>query len=60
MGAIVLITQNFDPAQNWMDKMQLSEIFTGKKLGFRDYFILKRSRFLTTAIFIGSASTIQN
>ena len=46
-----------------MDKMQLSEIFTGKryglyKLGFRKYFILKRYRFLTTAAFIGSASTV--
>ena len=46
-----------------MDKMQLSEIFTEKKiwliqLGFRNYFILKRYRFLTTAIFIGFASTV--
>ena len=23
-GAIVLITQNFDPAKDWMDKMPLS------------------------------------
>ena len=30
-GAILLITQNFDPAKNWMDKMQLSEIFTAKR-----------------------------
>ena len=33
MSAIALITQNFDPAKNWMDKMQLSEIFTGKGRG---------------------------
>ena len=32
-GAIVLITQNFDPSSNWMDKMQLSEIFTAKRCG---------------------------
>ena len=43
--------------------MQLSVIFTVKKiwliqLGFRIYFILKRYKFLTKAIFIGSASTI--
>ena len=30
-GAIVLTAQNFDPAKNWMDKMQLSEIFTAKR-----------------------------
>ena len=34
-----------------MDKIQLSEIFTGKIYGFR-------YRFLTTAIFIGFASTV--
>ena len=28
------------------------------ELGFRNYFILKRYRFSTTAIFIGSASTV--
>ena len=28
---MVLITQIFDPAKNWMDKMQLSEIFTAKR-----------------------------
>ena len=42
-----------------MDKTQLYEIFTGKRcgleLGFRDHFILKRYKFLTTEIFIGSA-----
>ena len=27
-------------------------------IGFRNYFILKRYRFLTTAIFIGSALTV--
>ena len=57
-----------------MDKMQLPEIFTGSyvahrirflqvlmwliELGFRNYFILKRYRFLTTAIFMCSASTV--
>ena len=30
------------------------------ELGLRTYFILKRDRFLTTAIFIGSASTVHN
>ena len=30
------------------------------ELGLRSYFILKRDRFLTTAIFIGSASTVHN
>ena len=30
------------------------------ELGLRTYFILKRDRFLTTAIFTGSASTVQN
>ena len=30
---MVLITQKFDPAKNWMDKMQLSEIFTAKRSG---------------------------
>ena len=29
------------------------------ELGFRNYFIFKRHRFLTTAIFIGSASTVR-
>ena len=29
-GAIVLMTQNFDPAKSGMDKMQLSEISTAK------------------------------
>ena len=28
------------------------------QLGFRTYFIMKRYRFLTTAIFIGFASTV--
>ena len=37
--------------------MQLSEIFTA--LALRTYFILKH-RFLTTAIFTGSASTVRN
>ena len=32
-GPIVLITQNFDPTKNWMDKMQFSEIFTAKRCG---------------------------
>ena len=47
-----------------MDKIQLSEIFTDKRysvwliqLGFRNYFILKRYRFLTIVIFFGFAST---
>ena len=59
-----LIPPSFDPAEDWMDKMQLSEIFTDKRyglysiqLGF-NYFILKCYQVLTTAIFIGSASTI--
>ena len=45
-----------------MDKMQLSEIFIAKfiELGFHTYFNLKRDRFLTTAIFTGSASTVHN
>ena len=30
---MVLITHNFDPAKNWMDQMQLSEIFTAKRCG---------------------------
>ena len=30
------------------------------ELGLRTYFILKRDRFLTTAIFTGSASTVHN
>ena len=30
------------------------------ELGLRTYFILKRDRFLTTAIFKGSASTVHN
>ena len=30
------------------------------ELGLRTYFILKRDRFLPTAIFIGSASTVHN
>ena len=30
------------------------------KLGLRTYFILKRDRFLTAAIFTGSASTVHN
>ena len=30
------------------------------ELGLRTYFVLKRDRFLTTAIFIGSASTVHN
>ena len=30
------------------------------ELGLRTYFILKRDRFLTTAIFTGSASTAHN
>ena len=30
------------------------------ELGLRTYCILKRDRFLTTAIFIGSASTVHN
>ena len=30
------------------------------ELGFRTYFILKRGRFLTTAIVTGSASTVHN
>ena len=29
------------------------------QLGFRNYFILKRHRFLAAAIFIGSASPVQ-
>ena len=46
-----------------MDKMQLSEIFYREKiwliqLGFRNYFILKPYKFLTTAIFISLASTV--
>ena len=44
--------------------MQLSEIFTAKmwfiELGLRTYFILKCKRFLTAAIFTGSASTVHN
>ena len=36
---IALITQNFDPAYNWMAKMQVSEIFTD--ILFRN-FISKR------------------
>ena len=32
-GDIVLKTQNFDPTKNWIDKMQLSEIFTDKRYG---------------------------
>ena len=30
------------------------------ELGLRTYFILKRDRLFTTAIFIGSASTVHN
>ena len=30
------------------------------ELGLRTYFILKRDRFLTAAIFTGSASTVHN
>ena len=30
------------------------------ELGLRTYFILKRDRFLTNAIFTGSASTVHN
>ena len=45
-GAVVLITQNFDPSKNWMDKIQLSEIFTAKRCGS-----------LNAAIFTASAST---
>ena len=44
--------------------MQFSEIFTAKRcgsqLGLRTYFILKPGRFVTTAIFTGSASTVHN
>ena len=58
-GAIVLITQNFDPAKYWMDKMQLSEISTAERCGsFSQLFHFETYRFLTTAIFIGSASTV--
>ena len=32
-GAIVLIAQNCDLAKNWMDKMQLSDIFTANRCG---------------------------
>ena len=42
---IVLITQPFDPAKNWIDKMQLSQIFTGKRYGLYNQgsvIILKR------------------
>ena len=46
-----------------MDKMQLSEIFTDKRYGLYNkgsviILSLKRYRFLTTAIFIGFASTV--
>ena len=43
--------------------MQISEIFREKwfiELGLSIYFILKRNRFLTIAIFTGSASTAHN
>ena len=30
-GGVVLIIQSFDPPKNWMDKMQLPEIFTDKR-----------------------------
>ena len=37
LSAIVLITQNFNPEENWTDKMQLSKIFTGKRYGLYNY-----------------------
>ena len=41
--------------------MQLYEISPAKiELGFRTYFILKRNRLLTTAIFTGSALTVHS
>ena len=57
-----MITQIFDPAKIGLIKysfLKFSQVEVWIiQLGFRNYFILRRYRFFTTAIFIGSASTI--